>query len=88
MSKSAEAEIEVEERRKEEVAQAFDDAVKLYCAMRGCPAEWAEDPFRLLNVNHVSACFIVAMLGPKLDAIIERLDAMAPPGDTDGPPDC
>ena len=77
MSKSAEAEIEVEERRKEEAQKAFDDAVKLYGAMSGCPAKWLDDPFRLLNAHHLSACLVVAMLGPKLDAIVGRLDGIA-----------
>ena len=78
MSKSAEAQIEVEERRKEMAQKAFDDAVQLYCAMSGCPPEWVDDPFRLLNAHHLSACLVVAMLGPKLDAILERLNAIAP----------
>lgn len=62
-----------EERRKEEVEKAFSDAVKLYCEMNGCPPEWAKEPFRLLNMHAMSACLVVAMLGPKLDAIRDEL---------------
>ena len=66
MGKTAEAKIEVEERRKEMQA-----TVRAY---RASTVEGID--LGRLAIGSVDACFIVAMLGPKLDAIEERLDCM------------
>ncbi len=67
MSKTAEAQIEVEERRKEMAA-----VVRAYCQVRGLRSDMVDD-IDLLRAGGVDACFIVAMLGPKLDAIQSEL---------------
>jgi len=72
VSKSAEAQIEVEERRRARV-----ETLEAYCAFMDCPVEWAKEPEpsvgTRLSGHAGAACFIVAMLGPKLDAIEGRL---------------
>jgi hypothetical protein len=77
MSKSAEAQSEVEEQ-----CRARVETLEAYCAFMGLPIGCAKEceasMTTKLDGHAASACFIVVMLGPKLDAIIERLDAIAP----------
>jgi hypothetical protein len=77
MSKSAEAEIDVQE--KSEAAYARHVVLKAYAEFDGVTIEYRGGDMprvNLLNEQGSAACFIVAMLGPKLDAIVERLDAI------------